>query len=92
MYQVKNSFFPNQVTPSPLRFRQCCRNGCLNVCLSTTSVHLKAKEYCSQNCLLKGSRRNTVENFELLPAFMAGAGALSTGGAFFLAKVASNQS
>jgi hypothetical protein len=29
--------------------------------------------------MIKSSRRNTVENFELLPAFVAGAGVLTSG-------------
>lgn len=120
-----------KVAPEPVRLRQCCRNGCPNVCLSTTpansrfdSIKVKrtcknlhnpskvlllsrnfllytkfivnyiflqvcnillnhyrhrVKEFCSPNCSMKSGRRNTVENFDLLPNFVEEAAALSTG-------------
>lgn len=80
---VKNNLKFLKVSPGPIRLRQCCRNGCLNICLSTAPSQSKSKEFCSQNCMIKSSRRNTVENFELLPAFVAGAGVLSSGKSFW---------
>ena len=40
---------------------------------------LRVKEFCSPNCSMKSGRRNTVENFDLLPVFVEGPGPLSAG-------------
>ena len=33
----------DQVAPGPVRLRQCCRNGCPNICLSTTPANSRFK-------------------------------------------------
>jgi len=47
-----------------VHLRECCRNGCSNLCLSTIPSNSRLKEFCSPLCSMKFGRRNTVEKFD----------------------------